>query len=226
MDKRSNQTIADAINRMMAWSGTAMASFALFATAILFGMYQYSITQWEDASGTYVVGQNNGIINTLPVVDAEHAFDDYVALVQSYTARNLTDMFNFTSATYGLLQNRLADTEGTFEQDALINLTNYKLTEAIEASDRVRKVKFEIIDSPLLIDGSSNGVDLATLYENAGIRPLNSLVLDESVLEIYANVSLISNGREVRRYKVRFIVTLLGVNESTWVLSAMSRWES
>lgn len=232
MGKRPNQTevinsaIAEHIQGIIQRSGTGMLMFAILATTLMSIMFYITRLQWEEASGHFLVPTENGRILSQPIVDSEHRFDDYVATIQNYVSLKLTEQMNFTTTSFKNTVKMLNESEGTYKADVLANMKNYKILEAIDDPERIRSVKFSIIDTPLLVDGESDGITLSQLYEQANIRPLNEITLDRVQIEVFARLALQDKSREIRNYKIRFFVTVIGTNQSSWKMSAMTGWQS
>ncbi|MGD8116860.1 hypothetical protein [Vibrio sp. TRT 29B02] len=232
MGKRPNQTevinsaIAEHIRGIIRRSGTGMLMFAILATTLMSIMYYITRLQWEEASGQFLVPTTNGRIVSQPIIDPEHRFDDYVAMIQNHVALKLTEQMNFTTTSFKNTLKILNESEGTYKADVLANMKNYKILEAIDDPEKIRGVKLSIIDTPLLVDGESDGIPLSQLYEQASIRPLNEITLDKVQIEVFARLVLQDKNREIRSYKIRFFITVIGTNQTSWKMTSMTGWQS
>ncbi|CCO46795.1 hypothetical protein VIBNISOn1_190014 [Vibrio nigripulchritudo SOn1] len=232
MGKRPNQAelindaIAEHIKSIVRRSGTGMLLFATFVTTAFAVMYFITRIQWQESSGKFLVPSENGRIVSQAIIDPLHAFDDYVATIQNHVSLELSEQLNFTTTSFKNTLKLLDKEHGTYKADVLANMRNYKILEAISDPEKIRAVKFSIIDTPLLVDGESDGVSLAQLYEQTELRPINSIILDKAQVEVFARISLRDKNKEVRTYKIRFYVTLTGTSRSSWRMQSMAGWQS
>ncbi|MCG9579576.1 hypothetical protein L1D14_25545 [Vibrio tubiashii] len=221
-----NTAIGKHIDKMVTRSGNLMILLAVLVTLLLSAICWYSTKQLEDASGHFLIKtEKSGKIISTPVRDSQHHFDDVVATVQSDVAQELTKLLNFTTTTFPTTKRQLLKHRGTFPDDFMVNLDNYKILEKLSSDDQVRQIKFSIIDTPLMTDASSNGTPLSELFANNNIVSINDIQLDKMTLEVNANLRILRSGREENRYNIRFIV-MIQSEGTNWAFESMSAWES
>lgn len=204
-------------------------AYALGLVLSFFGLVFYAYYSLQSASGTFKIqtsGQQKKI-DSVPILDTNHYFDDRVALVQSGSTQNLTKLLTHTTISYlkrGELWAKMLTPNG--QADLQANLDHFSIDHAMTNKDNLTVLRFKFSNGlPLVIKPHfSLGTPLEDIKDE---EKRNSLEVIKWTLETEALVEI--SGNKKQTIKVRFNFDVLPTNmnyfASTLTIDRMSLWE-
>lgn len=224
-----SKLVANHIEKIANRRNKRALAYAFGLVISFFVLVYYAYHSLQSASGTFKIqtsGQQKKI-DSVPILDTNHYFDDRVALVQSGSTQNLTKLLTHTTISYlkrGELWAKMLTANG--QADLQANLDHFSIDHAMTDKDNLTVLRFKFSNGlPLVIEPH---FPLGTPIEDITDEDTrNTLDVIKWTLEAEAIVEL--NSKNKQTIKVRFNFDVLPTNmnyfASTLIIDRMSLWE-